>query len=275
MNNFGQRAVTGLTYAFIVTGAILFSVYSFALVFLVVNVLGLLEFYKLISNRETQPQIVLGIIVSVIILFISGFIIINDYEHKYLLFTIPALSLVFIAELFRNKVHPFLNIAFTLTGILYITMPVIAMYYLAFGIQLNDSSDYNGELILGCIFLLWANDTGAYLIGTQFGRNRLFERISPKKSWEGFAGGMIAALLVAYILSFLFPGIMLANWLVIAVIIVIFGTLGDLVESMLKRSLQVKDSGTFFPGHGGILDRFDGLFVSIPFVLFYLLFVLK
>lgn len=271
MNNFGQRAVTGLTYAFIVTGAILFSVYTFTVVFLIVNVLGLLEFYKLISNREAEPQTFFGITVSVLMLVAFSWIVLYDKDLKYLLCMVPCAALFFISELYRKKANPFLNIAYTFTGMMYITVPIMILFYIAFGLQLNETSHYNSELILGSIFLLWANDTGAYLIGTKFGKNRLFERISPKKSWEGFVGGMLCSLFVAYILSFLFPALVLADWLIIAVIIVIFGTLGDLVESMLKRSLQVKDSGTFFPGHGGILDRFDGLFISLPFVLLYLI----
>ena len=112
----------------------------------------------------------------------------------------------------------------------------------------------------------------AYIFGRWLGKHRLFERISPKKSWEGSAGGMLSAMGMAFVLAQFFTELATIDWIVITVIIVVTGTLGDLVESMLKRSLNVKDSGTLLPGHGGLLDRFDALFLSVPFVLLYLIF---
>ena len=189
---------------------------------------------------------------------------------QWLLISIPLIAIVFITELYRKKENPFLNIAITLTGIIYLSLPVMLMVLIAFGFTPDDGIAYHGKVIMGCIFLLWGSDTGAYMIGSKFGKHRLFERISPKKSWEGFFGGMFTSLLVAWINSMWFPDLNLMEWMMVAVIIVTSGTLGDLVESMLKRSLNVKDSGTIFPGHGGILDRFDGLLISMPFVFFYL-----
>ncbi len=119
-------------------------------------------------------------------------------------------------------------------------------------------------------FILWTYDTFAYLAGIKFGRNRLLERISPKKSWEGAIGGIIFSFILTYILSGFYGFISLYQWLGLTAIIVVFGTLGDLAESMLKRSLNCKDSGNFFPGHGGILDRFDSVLLSAPFVFVYL-----
>jgi len=117
------------------------------------------------------------------------------------------------------------------------------------------------------------NDTGAYLIGVTFGKHRLFERISPKKSWEGFVGGAIAAFVSGYVFSIYMPQISLINWIVFSEIIVIFGTFGDLMESMLKRTLEVKDSGNVIPGHGGLLDRFDSMLLAGPVVFIYLSFL--
>jgi phosphatidate cytidylyltransferase len=122
--------------------------------------------------------------------------------------------------------------------------------------------------------LLWTSDTGAYLAGRSFGKTKLFERISPKKTWEGSIGGVILSLVVAYGISNLlgFDDVTTFDWMVIALLVVIFGTFGDLFESLLKRNLHIKDSGTILPGHGGVLDRFDGLFLAIPAVFFYLLY---
>jgi len=189
---------------------------------------------------------------------------------ELMMVSLPVAAIIFILELYRRKQYPFQNIALTLTGIIYIVIPVMVMIKIALGFTPGDDDTYHGEVIMGCIFILWALDTGAYMIGSWIGKNRLFERISPKKSWEGFFGGLIVALFAAWLVSVWFPDLTLTEWMIVAIIISVTGTLGDLVESMLKRSLGVKDSGTIFPGHGGILDRFDALLISIPFVFFYL-----
>jgi phosphatidate cytidylyltransferase len=125
-------------------------------------------------------------------------------------------------------------------------------------------------IVLGFFLLIWLNDTGAYFIGSLIGKHKLFERISPGKTWEGSAGGTLFALLTAWGLSYIFPQIDRTHWLILAIITVVTGTLGDLVESMLKRSLGIKDSGNILPGHGGMLDRFDAVLLSAPFVFVYL-----
>jgi phosphatidate cytidylyltransferase len=126
---------------------------------------------------------------------------------------------------------------------------------------------YNFEIIWGCLFILWATDTGAYFAGTYFGKRKLFERISPKKSWEGAVGGAILALIFAVGIAYFFKSFLMWQWLVIAAIIIVGGVYGDLVESLLKRSIEIKDSGDSLPGHGGFLDRFDGLLISAPSIV--------
>ncbi len=125
-------------------------------------------------------------------------------------------------------------------------------------------------MIIGLLLILWASDTGAYFAGIKFGKRKLFERVSPKKSWEGSIGGAALALAMAYLLSYYFRTILLEQWLIISGIIVIGGTYGDLVESLFKRSMEIKDSGTKLPGHGGFLDRIDSLLLASPFLVFYL-----
>lgn len=122
----------------------------------------------------------------------------------------------------------------------------------------------------GCLFILWASDTGAYFAGTLFGKSKLFERISPKKSWEGFLGGAVLATLITMGIAHFFTSLDLWHWISIDVIIIVGGTFGDLVESLLKRSIEIKDSGDALPGHGGFLDRFDGLLISAPFIVAFL-----
>ncbi len=186
-----------------------------------------------------------------------------------LLFTIPITALIFVIELYRKSENPFANIALTLAGVPYVVLP--------FGLLLlsnfNESTTWSTrkfDIVFAFFFMLWANDTGAYFAGTKFGKHKLFERISPKKSWEGFIGGALISLLMGYFCHLFFHTESLGFWLLMAFTVVLFATWGDLVESMLKRSLGVKDSGTILPGHGGILDRFDGLLLAAPMVYFLL-----
>ncbi|HEY0029982.1 MAG TPA: phosphatidate cytidylyltransferase, partial [Bacteroidia bacterium] len=168
-------------------------------------------------------------------------------------------------ELFTKAQNPFRNIAFTILGIIYVAVPFSLLNYL---VVYNGS--YNYQLLFGFFFILWCNDSGAYLAGSAFGKHKLFPRVSPGKSWEGSVGGAIASYIVVLIISGWYTSISLRDWIVIAAILIVIGTLGDLVESLLKRSKNVKDSGTLLPGHGGVLDRFDSLLMATPFVFTYL-----
>jgi phosphatidate cytidylyltransferase len=134
----------------------------------------------------------------------------------------------------------------------------------------NDSHEYRPESLVYFFMLIWASDTGAYFAGRAFGRRKLFERVSPKKTWEGFIGGAVLSMVVAAVLASItfFPD--LKVWLGMSIVAVVMGTYGDLVESLLKRNVGVKDSGTLLPGHGGVLDRFDSILLASPFLFVYL-----
>jgi phosphatidate cytidylyltransferase len=135
-------------------------------------------------------------------------------------------------------------------------------------------SEHGAKSILAFFIFVWANDVGAYCFGMLLGRHKLFPRISPKKSWEGFLGGIIIAIVASILVSkFMFDGKNLEHWLIVSIITAVFGTLGDLIESMLKRSVGVKDSGSIMPGHGGMLDRFDAVFLAFPIVFVYMIIV--
>src|SRR6202000_3479050 len=174
-------------------------------------------------------------------------------------------GLVFIFELFRRTTAPFTNIAFTFLGIIFTIIPFSLFHALAFL-----RGGYNFHLPMAFLIMLWTNDTGAYLSGRLLGKHKLWERHSPKKTWEGFIGGVLLAIGASAILAHYYPEIGLIQWMVVAACIGIVGTLGDLVESMFKRSINIKDSGGILPGHGGLLDRFDGLLLSAPIVFAYL-----
>lgn len=128
-------------------------------------------------------------------------------------------------------------------------------------------------MLIALFATIWINDTGAYIIGVSFGKHRLFERVSPKKSWEGFFGGALAALAAGYVFSVFIPDLTLVQWLLFSQIVVVFGTFGDLIESLLKRTIGTKDSGNILPGHGGFLDRFDSMLLAAPVIFIYLSFL--
>lgn len=161
--------------------------------------------------------------------------------------------------LWPNHGHPFANIGVTLMGLLYVSLPMALLNIIAF-----TDKGYTPRRIFFLIFLIWAADTGAYFAGKNFGKHKLAPSISPGKTWEGWAGGAALTLATGWAAGYFLPDIPLSHRLVAAGVVAVFGPLGDLAESMLKRSAGVKDSGTFLPGHGGLLDRFDAFLLVLP-----------
>ncbi len=266
------RAITAFFFTIVMLGSIFLGAYTFSAFYLLLSILALFEFYKMISIAGVKPHKIIGAIAAAAIFLGAVVFKMFELDTKYLLLIVPVLFSVFIAELYKKNENPFSNIAYTFVGLMYVTAPFCFFYALGF---LNEGTAYSFHLPLSFLLMLWANDTGAYLFGMKLGKHKLFERHSPKKSWEGFFGGVFTSLLVSFLLSIQFNEMQPLVWAGMAVIISCFGTLGDLVESMLKRSLNVKDSGTFLPGHGGFLDRFDGLLISAPLVYVYLYLILK
>lgn len=266
------RAITAFFFTIVMLGSIFLGAYTFTFFYLALSIISLLEFYKLVKIGGIRPHRNVGVGAATVIFLLTAIYHFFSLSPKYLLLIIPAVFSVFIMELYKKDKIPFANISYTFAGFIYVTVPFCFFYSLAF---LADFNTYNWHLPLTFLLLLWASDTGAYLFGMNFGKNKLFERHSPKKSWEGFFGGMFTSLLVAFLLSFWFTEINVMVLGGMAILIVSFGTMGDLVESMLKRSLDTKDSGSFLPGHGGFLDRFDGLFIAAPIVYAYLYLILN
>ncbi|WP_407426942.1 phosphatidate cytidylyltransferase [Arcticibacter sp.] len=258
------RAITGFFFILIMLGSVLSGEKTFAVFFLILSLLCLDEFYRLVKTDVLSPQRIGGGLLGLSVVSSVLYTLVND-DPRYLLLIVPLTAAVFICELYRKTNNPFQNIAFTFTGVIFTVVPFC--FYAGIGFI---EGIYNFHYSLGFLILLWSSDTGAYLFGRSLGKNKLFERHSPKKTWEGFFGGMIVSLLAAFILSTQFTGISYIHWAAVSLIIVIGGTLGDLCESMLKRSFHVKDSGNLLPGHGGVLDRFDGLFIAAPLVYVYL-----
>jgi phosphatidate cytidylyltransferase len=265
------RAITAFFFTLVMLASVFLGASVFTVFYLLLSLAGLFEFYTLVNTAGIKPNKILGLLTG---FFLFGFIAafpFFPFDSKYLLLAVPIAFLVFILELYRKEKNPFTNIGYTFLGLVFVVVPFAFFHSLGFLVSL----DYNYHLPLSFMLMLWASDTGAYLFGRKLGKTKLFERHSPKKTWEGFGGGIFMSVLVAVIISFLFKEIALPVWIGMAVVIVSLGTLGDLVESMLKRSLDVKDSGTILPGHGGLLDRFDGLLIAAPMVYVYLYMLLK
>jgi len=260
------RAITGFFFVLVMLSAFFFGQYVFLGFFSLLTLLCLSEFYKLIKTANIHPQQFSGLIIGLVICAATAsFWLHASFTTYFLALVIPLGVGVFFAELYRKTEKPFHQIAYTFLGLIYTLMPFVFFMSMAF-LQGN----FNFHLPLGFILLLWTNDTCAYLVGRKLGKNKLFERHSPKKTWEGFIGGIMATALAAGLISHYFPEIPSIHWIITALIISIFGTMSDLVESMLKRSINVKDSGSILPGHGGLLDRFDGLLLAVPLVFIYL-----
>jgi phosphatidate cytidylyltransferase len=264
MNNFLKRTLTAGAFVAVLLGCTYHDQLSFSILFFIITILGVWEFYTLSEKGANKPQKLWGTIAGACI-FASTSLVCMGYDFHLLIINIPILFLIFIIELYTKSKNPFRNIAFTILGIVYVAVPFSLLNYLV-----TYTGTYSYELLFGFFFILWSNDSGAYLAGSAFGKRKLFPRISPAKSWEGSIGGAIASYIVVFIISKWYTGFSIIDWMVIAAILIIIGTLGDLVESLYKRSKNVKDSGTLLPGHGGILDRFDSLLMATPFVFSYL-----
>lgn len=265
LSNLQQRVIAAIIAVPFLLFCVLYSDYTFLVLFLVIGALAQLEFYKLVGSiSDNLPLTFYGTFCGAVMHVLTFFIEKGDlaYQNYYILS--PLLTLIFFIKLYKSKDEkPFKNIAYTFLGIIYVALPFTLLTVLAY--IKNDTYDPN--IVLGCLFLLWASDSGAYFAGTKFGKTKLFERVSPKKSWEGSIGGLVTAMLVATIISRYFTNYSAFQWYAIGIIIVVAGTYGDLVESLFKRSINIKDSADTIPGHGGFLDRFDGLLLSIPYII--------
>lgn len=251
-----------------IVGSIITDKYLFSLLFLVVTAIGMWEFYSLVEKAGISPNKFAGILAGMFLFASNAMIALNVTSREILMGNFVLVFLIFLFELYRKIPNPFTNIAFTFFGILYVAVPFSLLNYFPNPNFLPGV--YHHNLLLGFFFLIWMNETGAYIVGTALGRHRLFERVSPKKSWEGFFGGGLFAVITAVVISRFYTNIMTIDWLFISLIVLVFSTYGDLFESLFKRSINAKDSGTILPGHGGVLDRFDGVIMAAPFVFVYL-----
>ena len=265
-----QRTITAVFFAAAMIGGIYGGVWPFFILFFVIAAGSLWEFFGLLLPRDGSwfelrrlMGLKLGLItlLGVVLYRFPGFMgseMLHGWLAEWPFLLVFLMSVALLFELFGTSPTPFGNFGYYSAGIFYIALPVAMLFDIA------SLSDYHPHRVMGIFWLIWTNDTMAYLIGSRIGRTKLFERISPKKTWEGTIGGAICTVLMSALIGRFNPDFTISEWLTVGVMVGIFGALGDLVESMLKRSVGVKDSGTLLPGHGGLLDRFDSfLFVLV------------
>ena len=266
-SNLGQRVITATIGAVIIIAGSIYSEWAYFLIFGTILVFSQLEFYKLCGLDGMLPLKSFGTFIGLAIFAFSFLEEMKILPPQYYFLVFPLLYMIFFIKLYKKSdKKPFTGIAFTILGIFYVAIPFSLLNLIAFSVD----NTFHYEIIIGSLMILWSSDTGAYFAGTKFGKTKLFERVSPKKSWEGSFGGAFLAIITTYFLSILFPVLPQWQWFGIAAIIIIAGTYGDLVESLFKRSISIKDSGKGLPGHGGFMDRFDGLLLSAPFIIAFL-----
>ncbi len=271
-SNFLQRAITGILFVGILVGCILYDPWTFSALFVVISALTIHEYGHLINRIE-------GVSINKNITMLAGIYLYmavmafctNLSGSKIFLPYLLLIMYLMISELYLKKENPVMNWAYSMLSQLYIALPFAMLNVLSFHTSPMDTSvSYNPILPLSVFVFIWLSDTGAYCVGSLIGKHRLFERISPKKSWEGSIGGGIVAIGSSFIFAHYFPIMNMAEWAGLSLTVVIFGTWGDLTESLLKRQLHIKDSGAILPGHGGMLDRFDSALMAIPAAVVYL-----
>lgn len=240
---------------------------SLIVLFFVFGIICLAEFKKLIQLKGMAPYVVFTILYAV---FVYWKLILNtnkgiDEAVQILMVISIFVQLFLIKDLFSEKTIPLFNTRRYLLTTFYISSAFIFLILIA-----DYHDEYNSNILLGVFILIWVNDSFAYLIGKNLGKQKLFEKISPKKTVEGFLGGLFFSCIASYFIATFTQTLDFTSWLILSILITVFGTMGDLIESKFKRQANVKDSGTIMPGHGGLLDRLDSIIFTAPFIYLFL-----
>lgn len=273
IKNLLTRTGGGIIYILVIFTGIFGGKYFFIAVFGFITVRALFEFYRMVE-RSTKHSISKAFnIVAGAIIFGTVYLYLEDICT----YALPAFVLVYLLVLFVSAVafkreDALKNIIYSAFGQLYVTLPISMLMLISYRYS-AELNNYHFVFILAIFLFIWINDTAAYLVGSLLGRHKLIERISPKKTVEGFAGGVIFCMAAALLFARFFHEYPAWFWIFFGLITALFGTVGDLFESLIKRTYHVKDAGTLIPGHGGILDRIDSLLVAIPAVYLYLMVV--
>lgn len=276
IKNLIVRSLTGIIFVGVLVSSFLStSAMFFCILFSIITGLSVWEFSSIVNKQDNiriNPLInsVAGVYLFLSIFGFSSNITPSSVFIPYLILIIYLL----VSELYLKRKNPINNWAYSMLAQVYIALPLSLLSVLAISIPeqayTTTQPTFNGIIPLSVFLFLWANDTGAYCVGSLIGKRKLFPRISPNKSWEGSFGGAITAIAVSQVLAVYIEGFNHWEWLGLAITVVVFGTWGDLVESLMKRHLGIKDSGHILPGHGGMLDRFDSSLLAIPAAVVYL-----
>ncbi|MFN0031981.1 MAG: phosphatidate cytidylyltransferase [Flavobacteriales bacterium] len=266
MNNLIVRAIAGLIFSALVICSAWLGPVALGILFLCFAMAGLYEYYRMgMAGRHSNAHIWTGLIAGLFLYLLLTLYFNDTIELKWLWLFPIIVVLILSAELIKPDNRAAINLGIVAFGWLYVVIPFALVNLLAFS-----SGVFDYELPIGYFLILWVNDSGAYLFGRMLGRTKLYPKVSPNKTWEGLIGGILCAFLIGYLLSLIFMSLHWQQWIFISLIISLFANAGDLFESHLKRTAGVKDSGNVIPGHGGVLDRFDGLFFSLPVVVAYI-----
>lgn len=297
MSNLLIRTLTGIAIVTILTTAILFSSLTYVVLMMIIVALTMAEFYRIIRVRLNRPNVPVGIMIGLVMFMISLVYSVKIAPPELIAVLIPLFTMVFVVELYRLQKNPLANVGLTFLGIIYVALPFSLFNFMVFegvsetpdvevaSTQIHYVNEflnfflfmkpdthivYNPSFLMAFFVIIWAYDSVAYLAGVKLGRHSLFRSVSPKKSWEGFIAGIVFTPATAFVMYKIFGQITLTEWIVYSLIVVIFATFGDLVESLFKRSISLKDSGKLLPGHGGLLDRFDSVLLAAPMAYLYL-----
>ena len=283
-SNLRLRVIWGVIGAVLLLGSVWFSPWTFGLFFAAVQAIMLWEFYRMMRAGGHAPATWIGIGVSLALFCGTSWVVFHDLVYashesngllaffdaigavvnieflwRSLAILLPVILLVREMVVWPRYSQPFSNAAAVVFGLMYISVPMTLLNVIAY-----NAGEYNPRRIFALLFLIWASDIGAYAVGRAIGKRKLAPQISPGKTWEGWAGGFVMTLVVGWAIGYMLPELPLTHRLVAAGVVAVFAPLGDLAESMLKRSVGVKDSGSIMPGHGGLLDRFDAFLLVLP-----------
>ena len=276
MKNLIVRTITGVFFVAALVTCFL-RPEAMVLLFALITGLTIWEYCGLVNQRETVTvNRFICTVAGVYFFFAVAYFCSDVYGGgaKSMVFIPYLVTIIYllVTELYSKQPDPINNWAYTMLSQMYIALPFSLINVLAFTSTPDGRVMFNTILPLSVFIFLWTNDTGAYCVGSLLGRHKLFPRISPGKSWEGSVGGALFVLAAAWAISYFLDGAILTTiqWLGLGLVVAVFGTWGDLVESLFKRTLGIKDSGNILPGHGGMLDRFDSSLIAIPAAVVYL-----
>ncbi len=283
LKNFIVRTLSGAVLLLVILGAMWVGFYGFLALLLFITVVGTWEFYTLAKAKGYEPQRGLGVAIALLFYVATAMLstmaidsvkqftdndTIITWVSIMIILGVVLVAIIFVAEVFRNRTTPIANVATTIAGVGYVALPMALMTIVP--MLIGGHGNWRAIYFLLYLFLVWGNDVFAYLAGVTMGRHKMCERLSPKKSWEGFVGGVLGSLIVGVVAACVLNSSYIM-WLGLALVVSLSSVVGDLVESMFKRDAGVKDSGNIMPGHGGILDRFDAFIISVPFAFVYLI----